>query len=244
MQQAQQPQGRGAAPQGRGGAPEVRGSGFNRIPILEIPPELNYETVWVLDEPKLIALLKSPSSSQYQKAMACKKLAQIGTKASIAPLAALLGDQRLGAYARFGLEPNPDPSVDDALRAALPKLNGLLQVGVIHSIGVRKDAKALDAVSKLISSSDPEVAKAAAAATGMIGGVQAARLLRDALGRTKPPVFPVVARAALLCADRMLAANRTQAIEMYNALSANSMPQPVRLAAIRALDAALGAPTA
>src|SRR5512133_2278914 len=101
-------------------------------------------------------------------------------------MAALLSHPELACYARFGLEPNPDSSVDDALRAALPKLKGRLQVGVITSIGVRKDAKALDLLTKLIDDNDAEVAGAAAASVGMIGGLHASRVLQGALGRTQP----------------------------------------------------------
>jgi HEAT repeat protein len=131
-----------------------------------------------------------------------------------------------------------EASVDDAFRAALPKLEGRLQIGVINSIGVRKDAKALDALNKLIDDSSPEVAQAAAASVGMIGGPRAARILQDALGRTKAPVFPVVARAALLCAEGVMAANRARGLELYQELSATTMPRPVRLAALRVLNAA------
>ena len=127
-------------------------------------------------------------------------------------MAALLNDPHLACYARFGMEPNPDPSVDEAFRAALPKLTGKLQIGVINSIGVRKDAKAVDALKKLLDQSDPEVAQAAAASLGMIGGLQAAQALQAALGRTKVPVFPVVARATLLCAEGLMATrSRTRA---------------------------------
>ena len=91
----------------------------------------------------------------FQKAIACKKLAFVGGKEAIAADGGAANHPQLACYARFGLEPNPDPSVDDALRAALPKLKGRLQIGVITSIGVRKDAKALDALTKLIDDSDP-----------------------------------------------------------------------------------------
>jgi hypothetical protein len=188
--------------------------------------------------PQLVAMLKDPKSTEFQKAIACKKLSITGGKDAIAPMAALLGDPHLSCYARFGMEPNPDPSVDDAFRAAVPKLNGRLKVGVINSIGVRKDAKALDMLTKLIDDSDPQVAGAAAAAVGCIGGMQASRVLQAALGRTKQPVFAVVARACLLCAESVMPANRPRGMEMYQALSANNMPKPVRLAALRVLNAA------
>lgn len=215
---------------GRGAAP----------PIL---PEFDAKPIWQLDDAKLIAILSDPRSTVFQKAIACKHLAQIGSKNSVAPLAALLGDSRLGHYARFGLEPNPDPSVDEALRSALPKLKGRQLVGVIHSIGVRKDARAVDALGKLMYDPDVEIAQAASASLGTIGGARAGKLLRDGLNRTRIPVLPVVARAALVCVEGLMTANRAQALEMYTALSGASMPKVVRRAAYRALNAA-GSPPA
>ena len=195
-----------------------------------------------MDPPKLVAMVKDPNSTLFQKAIACKKLAFVGGPEAIPPMAALLSHPQLGCYARFGLEPNPDPSVDGAFRVALPKLKGRLKVGVIHSIGVRKDTKALDVLSKLMSDTDPEVAGAASASVGMLGGLQAAKLLQAALKNTKPPVFPVVARACLLCAERLMAGNRARALELYTELSGASMPGPVRLAALRVLNTAGPAP--
>lgn len=211
-------------------------------PRPSIPPEFDALPIWTMPAPKLLALLKDPKSTEFQKAIACKKLSIVGGKEAVAPMAALLNDPHLSCYARFGMEPNPDPSVDDAFRAALPKLTGTLQIGVINSIGVRKDAKALDALAKLIDHSDAEVAQAAAASVGMIGGQQASKILQAALGRTKVPVFPVVARATLLCAEGLMASNKTRGLELYQELTATTMPKPVRLAALRVLNAAGPAP--
>jgi HEAT repeat protein len=188
-------------------------------------------------------MVNDPSSTVFQKAIACKKLAFTGGKEAIAPMAALLNHPQLACYARFGMEPNPDPAVDEAFRAALPKLSGRLKIGVITSIGVRKDARALDALASLIEDDDdPEVACAAAASVGMIGGMRAAHALQGALGRSKPPVFPVAARACLLCAENLLATNRERSLELYKQLSGEDMPRPVRLAALRVLNAAGPAP--
>jgi len=212
------------------------------VPRPVVPPEFDALPIWAMTAPKLVAILKDGSSTVFQKAIACKKLSIVGGKEAIAPMAALLNDPHLACYARFGMEPNPDPSVDDAFRAALPKLTGKLQIGVINSIGVRKDAKALDALSKLIDHSDPDVAQSAAASVGMIGGLQASRVLQSALGRTKVPVFPVVARATLLCAEGLMATNRARGLELYKELTATTMPKPVRLAALRVSNAAGPAP--
>jgi hypothetical protein len=207
-----------------------------------VPPEFEALPIWTMNAPKLLAILKDPVATVFQKAIACKKLSIVGGKEAVAPMAALLSHPQLACYARFGMEPNPDPSVDDAFRAALPKLTGRLQIGVINSIGVRKDAKALDALRKLIDHSDPEVAQAAAASVGMIGGLQASRVLQAALGRPNAPLSAVVARATLLCAEGLMETNRARGLELYRELTAPAMPKPVRLAALRVLNAAGPAP--
>jgi HEAT repeat protein len=85
----------------------------------------------------------------------------------------------------------------DALREALSKLKGRLQVGVLNSIGQRKDAKAAPALARLLYDADPEVAQAAAAALGNISGAQAAKALTDGLRKTKAPVRTAVAGAVI-----------------------------------------------
>src|SRR5262245_63770557 len=72
---------------------------------------------------KLIGVLKSEAPI-FEKAKACQRLAVVGTKEAIPVLSELLGDEKLAHYARFALEPIPDPSVDDAFREALGKLKG------------------------------------------------------------------------------------------------------------------------
>lgn len=221
-------------------APAPRRPG--RAPFPQVPPEFDALPIWKMEPSKLVAMVKDPNSTVFQKAIACKRLSIVGGREAVQPMAALLSHPQLACYARFGMEPNPDPSVDEAFRAALPKLKGKLQVGVIHSIGFRKDPKALGALSKLIGDPDPQVAGAAAASVGMIGGLEAGRVLQAALKTTQPPVFPVVARACLLCAEGLMASHRTRALELYTEMSANSMPEPVRLAALRVLNAAGPAP--
>jgi hypothetical protein len=163
----------------------------------------------------------------------------VGDKSAVPALAALLGDPQLAHYARFGLEPNPDPSVDDVLRDALKKLKGRLLVGVINSIGHRRDAKALGALAKLLYDGDSEVAQAAAAALGRISGSQAAKTLQEGLDRAKAPVRPAVADAGLVCAEGLLAqGQRKQALALFDALTRAGLPQPVRDAAARQIAAA------
>lgn len=186
-----------------------------------------------LDEPALIRIVQDPAASVFQKNVACRRLAVIGTKVSVPALAALLGDAKLAHYARFALGPIPDAAVDDALRAQLGRLKGRLLVGVVNTIGQRKDAAAIEPLAKLLRDSDAEVASAAAAAIGNLGGPAAAKQLREALGKTRDAVRTAVADAGLVCAESLLAAgDRRGALALYDTLSRLDIPKPVRMAAL------------
>ena len=126
------------------------------------------EQIMALPVPRLTAILKDSGASEYAKAKACQRLAVVGDKTAVPALAALLSDARLSHYARFALEPMPDPSAGEALRSALGKVKGSLLVGVINSIAHRRDGKALPALSKLRHDADPGVAKAAESALARI----------------------------------------------------------------------------
>jgi HEAT repeat protein len=111
-------------------------------------------------------------------------------------------------------------------------------VGVINSIGHRKDAKAVGALARLLHDTDAEVAQAAAAALGRISGAQAAKALEEGLGKTKGAVRTAVAGAGLVCAEGLLAqGERNQALALYNTLARADMPKPVRLAAMHGIIA-------
>jgi len=176
-------------------------------------------------EAPLIAVLKSDAPQQ-QKADACIELARVGTKAAVAPLAALLGDEKLSHMARYGLETIPDPAVDEALRAALGQFKGRLRVGVIQSIGVRRDAQAAETLAKLLGDPDGEVAAASAIALGRIGVPSAVAALKGALGKV-----PAAAEGLLCCAEA--AAAPVQAVELYDVLCAAQIPSHVKMAAVR-----------
>ena len=140
-------------------------------------------------EAKLIAVLQSNAAPQ-EKAITCKRLAICGTKAAVPALAALLADEQLASWARIGLEAIPDPAVDAALRDAAGKLQGKLQIGVINSIGKRRDAKAVAWLSQKLKDADPALVSAAAAALGRIGGEPAAQALGQALAGASAATLP------------------------------------------------------
>lgn len=121
-----------------------------------------------LDWPRLVELLRDPGASVFAKAKACQRLAVVGNYFAVPALAPLLADPQLSHYARYALEPLQDPAADQALRDALGKVKGKLLVGVINSIGVRRDPEAIPLLGKLLADEDAEVAQAAAAALARI----------------------------------------------------------------------------
>jgi len=226
--------------------PAKKRGGGQRPTTPPIPPEFQAARIMKLDSPELVQILKDPAATLFQRVKACMRLAQVGAKEAVPALAALLSDQRLADYARFGLAPIPDPSVDDALRGALKKVKGKLLVGVIDSIGQRKDAKAVDALAKLMYHADAEVAQAAVAAIGQISGPRSAQILLDGLKKTKGPLRAAMAAAGLVSAEGLMASgDRKQAFALYDVLSRMDIPRPVRLAAMHstiAAETALGRP--
>jgi HEAT repeat protein len=182
---------------------------------------------------KLIAVLKSDAPLK-EKADACRELAFIGDKDAVAPLAALLGHEKLSHHARYGLEPNPDPAVDDALRGALAKLKGRPLVGVIGSIGVRRDAKAVAALAPLLKNSEAQVAQAAARALGRIGGSAAIKALEGALDAGPTGNRLAVAEGLFRCSDSLAKHGKvTEAVAILDRLNRPEAPPQVREAAAR-----------
>jgi hypothetical protein len=124
--------------------------------------------IMALDQAGLVRILTDQGSSDFEKAKACQRLAVVGGRTAVPALAALLPLPKLSHYARYALEPIPGPEADAALREGLGKLKGDLLIGVIHSIGRRKDTEAVQALAKLRHDADRSVAEAAAAALAEI----------------------------------------------------------------------------
>ena len=192
------------------------------------------------DEDQLIAVLQS-NAPLFDKAKACQQLAVTGSKHAVPALSKLLASEQLAHYARYGLEPIPDPSVDDALRAAMGQLQGKLLVGVINSVGLRRDEQAVDRLSELADSPDSDVASAAAAALGRIANADAVEALRGKLGGALAR-RTVAGEACLTAAETLLARDeREKAIEMFDLLRESDLPKYQHVAALQGAIRARGA---
>ena len=208
-------------------------SGAVKLSAQTVPPKA--------DEGKLLAVLKSADATHKEKVDACRGLALIATEKSIAPVAALLSDEKLSHMARYVLETIKDPAVDEALRDALGKLKGMPLVGVIGSVGVRRDTRAVGALAKMLKDSDAVVVRAAARALGNIGNSAAAEALSNELGNASGQKKLHVSEGLFRCAETAVAEGRKQqAIEIYDKLRKLDDPHQVRGGAVRGAILARG----
>ena len=201
---------------------------------LSTGPALRAETVEEA-RAKALEVLKSDAPLE-QKAAACRGLARFGDKDCVPVLAGMLGDEKLAHMARYALEPIPDKSVDEALRAALDRLDGKLLVGAIGSIGVRRDPAAVESLGKRLGSSVGDVVRTAAIALGQIGTAAAGKTLLEALKNATGDNVSWIGDGLLTCGANLAAAGRQgEAKELYDGLLARNPPVRIRAAALRGL---------
>jgi HEAT repeat protein len=199
--------------------------------------------VWAAEplpsEAELIVVLRS-DAGEADKALVCKKLAIKGSAAAVGDLAKLLTNERLASWARIPLEAIPGPEADAALRTAAGSLSGRLLVGVINSIGVRRDAAATSLLEGRLADADAEVAAAAAAALGKIGTPAAAAILAKQLTAAEPRLDHM-AQAAIVCSERLLAAGQAgEAAKLSGAIRTAKVSEQRQAEATRGLILARG----
>ncbi|MDR1383633.1 MAG: hypothetical protein LBJ67_07290 [Planctomycetaceae bacterium] len=196
-------------------------------------------------EAELIAALNVPDDSDAsvrQFSLAAKQLAVTGTEAAIPALAAKLDSERFSHFARYGLETNPSPKVDEVLFDALKIIKDTKRlVGVINTIGERKNPQLIEELPRL--NMQTAVFTASLAAIGNLGTPEAANALLDVITKGLPDQSAdhlsqtdraAIGDAAFRCAELLFrSGNAEKAVELYDAVAATeSMPGYVREAAI------------
>lgn len=188
-------------------------------------------------EKRLISALSRELSRDAQDYL-CRKLAIVGTAACVPVLATLVVKKENSHMARFALERIPGTEAAAALREALAKTSGNMKVGIISSLGGRRDSAAASDLGRLLTDGDSVIARAAALALGAIGSTNAVAALQQGLGAYNP-ITPSIVDALLSCAESLLATNdRAGASKIYQSLAHDSQPRLVRLAATRGMLAA------
>jgi len=191
----------------------------------------------VEDEGKLIEVLKKPDASRKDKADALRVLGRVGTRECVPVVVPLLGDDDFSHMARYALEPIPDPSVDVALRDAVGKVKGRNLIGVIGSLGVRRDPKAVAVLTPRLLDAEAGVSQATARALGFIGTVEASQALEAALPKLKEADRAAAFEGLFRCAEALVVqGQRGCATSIYEGVTKAKPPDSIREDASRAVE--------
>jgi HEAT repeat protein len=186
-------------------------------------------------ESRLLAFLQS-NATPAAKAAVARELSAIATEASVPALAEMLTQGEMAEMARYALSRIPGPAADEALRKALDTTTGKNRIGILNSIGQRRDAKAVPTLRGLISSPDAGVADAAISALANIADRAALDSLAAARkrisGAKRERVSNAYLRGAANLAER---GDRNGALRIYQQLSMPAEPDTIRIAALSGL---------
>jgi HEAT repeat protein len=209
-------------------------------------------------ELRLLDVLQSDTSTEARQ-FVCRQLRVVGSDTCVPTLGRLLGDPQLAHFVRAVLESMPLFSAGAALRQALQTQRGELLVGVINSLGERREPASVPALVPLLSSRDAAVVQAAVVALGKIGGDAALDALRAVAKQYEPTLaenvlltvefsedtkrrldITIVFDALLKCVDGLLKEGRTDRAPdiLARVYEAAPVPRPQQVAAFTALTRA------
>ena len=188
------------------------------------------------DEASELHSLLSSNASLHDKGVACRRLAVIGTEDSVPILEKLLRDAELSHLARVALEGIPSKRVDAVFRKQLESAQGDLLIGIIDSIGARRDADAVPELLGVLPASKPEVQAAILYALSNIATKECSESLRNMLKTPTGLSSDLVADFVMRCADRLAKdGNAAEAITMYQSVRGTSASRKILDAATIAI---------
>lgn len=189
------------------------------------------------DEARLIRVLESGALSE-AKLAACAGLHRMATERAVPALAALLAEPRLSHAARYVLESMPYPAAGRALIDALETTSGDERLGIIGSLGVRRETGAVPGLARLLltatraEAGDDGFGVAAAAALGEIAAPPALAALEEGWEAARGSLHRAVADALLRQAERRLdAGDRPAAQRVFQQVRDRAEDDHVRMAA-------------
>jgi HEAT repeat protein len=195
------------------------------------------------DAATLLKVIQSAETSDVDRANAFEKIGDLAGDDAVEPLVGYLDDPMWSHYARFALQKMPGENVTRALLQSLDALQGDLKIGVIGTIGRRRDATAVAPLAERLAQADAKVAAAAAIALGWIGTTDAAEALTAALAAQQDAGRRESLATALLCGGQQLAkAGKTEAaIGVFDLLRGADVSKPCRIGATQNAILARGA---
>ncbi len=177
---------------------------------------------------RLAAVLAAPDTPLAARVFLCQQLLVVGTETQVPLLAKMLDDPQTAEIARYTLDAIPGEASLAALRGAIGRLQGSPLLGVVNSLGLRRDGASVGPLAKLLSHADPQVAAAAAEALGKIATSEAAECLQKAA--VTPQAEIRLHNARLQCAERLAAAGDTAtAAGIYEQIWSADLPAARRV---------------
>ncbi len=189
---------------------------------------------WAQDEAaNLAAILQDANASLYAKTLACKQAAQTGTSACVPALAAVLRDETLSHPARIALLQIPGPEATQALCEALTDAKEGTLLGLVGTLGQRRDPAAVAHLTPYLMHDDAQVVRATAVAIGTIGTADALATLEKRFAEADDSQKVLLIDGLLACAQREDAACATRVYQSI--LAQRQLPVTARSGAIRGL---------
>ena len=177
---------------------------------------------------RLAAVLAAPDTPLAARVFLCQQLLVVGTEAQVPLLAKMLDDPQTAEIARYTLDAIPGEASLAALRGRSAGCRDSPRIGVINSLGLRRDGSSVSSLAQLLSHADPQVAAAAAEALGKIATPEAAAILQKAA--VAPQAEIPLHNARLQCAERLAAAGDTAtAAEIYEQIWSADLPAARRM---------------
>ncbi len=178
-----------------------------------------------------------PAATLDAKIFLCRQLALIGTADEVPVLAEMFDDQASADAARLALERIPGPEATRALIEELGDTSGDTRIGIVNSLGMRRDARAVKPLAQLWDDSNPALRSAVISALGKIGGDAS----ENVLSGQKPS--DEIAQARLLIAEQFITAGegtKAEAIAADLAKAGGTQSKGARAGALRMLVSARG----
>lgn len=185
---------------------------------------------------KRLATVVSGDATFAAKEFACRKLSLIGSAECVPAVAGLLADKQLSHMARFVLGRVRDPAAAAAMRDAMQDAPSEVKVGIINSLGARRDREATAALMQVLNSPDKEVAKAAAIALARIGTPETAKALLAFRERASGDLKLHASHASLKAAEGIAENGQIDmAASVYERLYSADGPETIHRAALKGL---------
>ena len=191
-------------------------------------------------EARLIKFIES-GPTPAARDFAFDQLTFIATDASVPALRSMLGRTETAEQSRFLLERIPGNAANEALRKSLETAKGNAKIGIINSLGRRRDTGSVSALAALIAPNDKGVSEAALAALASIADPAAAKALGAARTKLEAMLREEASEAYAECADHLAQrGDRAAAIKMYRELISPQEGAGVRVRAMAGLVALEG----